>query len=285
MLGIDIDLIGIPAFVIDICSNGNFWVVAINRADAQAMNVEIRDVIGRRVEECVPPEVAEHILARYSECVSKRALHEYDERIGSGDEARWWRTTLTPVVEPQSGRVCRIVGVSVEITKRKEHEDILSDAAFSDPLTGLANRRRLERDVAHAITRARLEHRGFGLVVVDLDGFKPINDRHGHRRGDDVLRHIGSLLKLNVDHRETVARLGGDEFALIMETASAGDVRKRAAALGLLLDRNLLIAGESIKIGASVGCAFWTVETTFNELFEVADADMYRQKAIRKMAA
>ncbi|WP_342150874.1 GGDEF domain-containing protein [Methylorubrum sp. SB2] len=284
MRDIDIDLIGVPVFILDVDSDGGFRVCAINRADEEAVGVRADDVIGRRVEACVAPDFARHIIARCSECVAKRALHEYDERLQRDGGLRWLRTTLTPVVDPASGRVVRIVGVSVDITQRKAEEGALTEAAFRDPLTGLANRRRLVRSVETTIAQAPATGRGFGLAVIDLDGFKPINDTYGHRRGDDVLRHIGSLLSLTVERDEVVARLGGDEFALKLFAASPAELHHRANALGRLLDRDVTIAEQRMRIGASVGCAAWTPGTTFEALFDRADAEMYRRKAERKAA-
>ena len=82
-----------------------------------------------------------------------------------------------------------------------------------------------------------------------------------------------------------MARLGGDEFALKLFAASADELRNRANALSRFLDRDLTIAEHRMRIGASVGCAVWKAETTFDALFDRADADMYRRKAERKSAA
>ncbi len=285
MRHVDIDLIGVPMFVIEVGPDHEFRTLAINRADEAALGIRACDVVGRRVEECSPPKIADHIISRLFECVAKRALHEYDERFGGEDSGRWWRTTLTPVFDDTSGRVVRIVGVSIDITQRKETEELLSDAAFLDPLTGLANRRRFERDVAKAIARSDFGAKGFGLVVVDLDGFKSINDTYGHRRGDDVLRHVAHLLKQVAGAEESVARLGGDEFALALRVSTASELRQRSGDLSRFLNRTMTIAGAEVAIGASLGSALWNGERSFGELFDLADAAMYRQKAARKGSA
>lgn len=285
MRHVDMDLIGVPVFVIEVGPDQELRTLAINRADEKALGVRASDVVGRLVGECTPPEIAEHFIKRLTECVVKRALHEYDECFGSGDDARWWRTTLTPVIDEASHRVVRLVGVSIDITERKETEGLLSRAAFSDPLTGLSNRRRLEHDVETAIAQARQAGSSFGLAVLDLDGFKPINDIYGHNRRDDVLRHVGSLLKLTALPGETVARLGGDEFALTLHTTTEAELRKRASDLSRFLNRNLMVADDHVPIGASLGSALWTGQRTFADLFDVADAEMYRIKVKRKSEA
>lgn len=285
MLSVDIDLIGIPAFVIDVGEDGVLRLAALNRANEAATGLCASDLMGRPLADSLPSVVARHVIARYSECVEKRELHEYDEMLDIPGNPRWWRTTLTPVLDPASGRVVRIVGISVEITERKQTEIDLLETSFQDPLTSLANRRRFELDVEDAMSEAVYTRRGFGIAVIDLDGFKPINDKYGHRRGDDVLRHVGSLLKLTARDNETVARIGGDEFAIRMAAATETQLNGKVDALRRFLDRSLDVSDLSVRLGASVGSAMWTGGQSFGDLFDIADADMYRQKARRKVVA
>ena len=285
MLSVDIDLIGIPAFVIDVGEDGVLRMAALNRANEAATGLCASDLIGRPLIESLPSAVAAHVIARYSECVDKRALHEYDEMLEIPGNTRWWRTTLTPVMDPTTGRVVRIVGIAVEITERKQAESDLLETSFQDPLTSLANRRRFELDVEDAMAEAVYTGCGFGIAVIDLDGFKPINDKYGHRRGDDVLRHVGSLLKLTARDNETVARIGGDEFAIRMAATTETALNGKVEALRRFLDRSLSVSDLSVRLGASVGSAMWTGGQTFGDLFDIADADMYRHKALRKSVA
>jgi diguanylate cyclase (GGDEF)-like protein/PAS domain S-box-containing protein len=285
MLSVDIDLIGIPAFVIDVAEDSVLRMAALNRANEAATGLCASDLIGRPLIESLPSAVAAHVIARYSECVDKRALHEYDEMLEIPGNTRWWRTTLTPVMDPTTGRVVRIVGIAVEITERKQAESDLLETSFQDPLTSLANRRRFELDVEDAMAEAVYTGCGFGIAVIDLDGFKPINDKYGHRRGDDVLRHVGSLLKLTARDNETVARIGGDEFAIRMAATTETALNGKVEALRRFLDRSLSVSDLSVRLGASVGSAMWTGGQTFGDLFDIADADMYRHKALRKSVA
>jgi diguanylate cyclase (GGDEF)-like protein/PAS domain S-box-containing protein len=285
MLSVDINQIGVPAFVVDVGEDGKLRLAAINQADELATGLRAADVVGRPIGEFLPADVAAHVTARYSECVAKRELHEYDEMLRIPGNTRWWRTTLTPVVDPLNGRVVRIVGISVEITERKQVEDYLQETAFLDALTNLANRRRFEIDVQDSMSESVYTGHGFGIAVIDLDGFKPINDRYGHRRGDDVLRHVGSLLKLAARSNEIAARIGGDEFAMRFAAKSETELNGKVDALRSLLDRSLNLADIEVGVGASVGSAMWAGGQSFGELFEIADADMYRRKALRKLMA
>lgn len=116
------------------------------------------------------------------------------------------------------------VGVLVAVTERLERErERLRHSALSDPLTGIANRRSLLARIDYEITRHARGRRGFALVMIDLDGFKALNDRFGHLAGDDLLRDVADALRRTIRAQDTVARIGGDEFCVLApETDAAG---------------------------------------------------------------
>lgn len=285
MTTVSIDMVAVPTFVIDVEADGTLRIAAVNRSSEEATGYSAASTVGHTISECLPEGVARAVEARYRECIAKRSLHEYDETFGTGENAIWWRTSLTPLFDPSTGAVIRMIGVSIDITEYKRAEDLLQIEAETDPLTGLANRRCLERTFRSAMTQAIQDDRTFGLVLIDLDGFKPINDLLGHRKGDDVLRHVGSLLSLSMGKPGTVARIGGDEFAILLPAATEAELDGMAAALCRFLDRNISVAGIMTNLGASVGAALWTGGQTFEDLLEAADTAMYRQKAHRRSAA
>jgi diguanylate cyclase (GGDEF)-like protein/PAS domain S-box-containing protein len=282
---VDIQTIGVPAFVVGVDADGSLWMKSINKADEDATGLRLRDVAGRLLDDCLPASIVPHVTARYRECIEKRSLHEYDERLEMPGNTRWWRTTLTPIIDPASDRVVEIVGVAIDITERKMTEDLLAEAAFLDPLTGIPNRRRLLLDVDNMMSQTVYSGQRIGVVLIDLDGFKPINDRYGHKKGDDVLRHVAALLKLTSRESETVARIGGDEFAMLIGASNESEFVAKVDALRRFLDRSMSIAEIEINVGASVGASLWTGYETFEELLMLADTDMYRQKARRRPVA
>ncbi|WP_427026447.1 sensor domain-containing diguanylate cyclase (plasmid) [Aureimonas ureilytica] len=285
MTSVDIDLIGVPVFVVDVEPDGVFRLKAINAADARIVGVDAAAVAGKRIEDCVPPDLAAPIIERFSTCVASADLVEYDEQMGSDVPPKWLRTTLTPVVEPASGRVVRIVGVCVEITERKAIETELARAAVLDPLTGVMNRRGLEREIDAAIDHGRATDEAFGLALIDLDQFKSINDTYGHRVGDAVLRHVANTLQAALSDGEVVARIGGDEFVTLLRFSSEDELHERRAILQRLMDRDDLLVGRAVRVRASLGCAIWTHPWTLDDLLSAADADMYRNKIGRRKAA
>ena len=279
---VDIQTIGVPAFVIGVDPDGGLRMKSINRADEDATGLRLSDVADRLLGDCLPASIVPQVTARYRECIEKRALHEYDERLEIPGNTRWWRTTLTPIIDPSSDRVVEIVGVAIEITERKKAEIFLAEAAFLDPLTGIANRRRLLLDIDNVMSEAVYSRRRFGIVLIDLDGFKPINDRYGHKKGDDVLRHVAALLKLTSRENETVSRIGGDEFAMLIGASNESEFVAKVDALRRFLDRSMSIAEIEVDVGASVGASMWTGHETSEELLATADQDMYQQKATRR---
>jgi diguanylate cyclase (GGDEF)-like protein len=158
--------------------------------------------------------------------------------------------------------------------------------AFHDVLTGLPNRALFLDRLELALQRARRTGDAVVVVFLDLDGFKAINDRHGHTVGDEVLVAVGARLLQAVRPQDTVARFGGDEFALICEIdgpARAGLLARRIAAS---LDHPFRLDGAERVIGASVGLAVGhgDDERTAEDLVRDADAEMYRYKARRAAA-
>ncbi|MBB3997135.1 sensor domain-containing diguanylate cyclase [Aureimonas pseudogalii] len=285
MLSIDISVLAVPSFVIDVGPGGSLTIAAMNRPSEVATGLSATTTVGRSPAQCLPAPIAASLEARYRRCIEAKTLQEYDETFDQSAPQRWWRTTLTPVLDPRTGAVAHIVGVSVEITERKCDEDRLRILALTDGLTALANRRGFERAFADATSRPHDPRKGVGLVLIDLDGFKAINDTFGHRRGDDVLRLVGLLLARSAGRPQSVARIGGDEFALLTSSSSEAELARSVAALRRFLDRHLADLHVSTGFGASVGAALWSRGQAFEDLLASADAAMYRQKASRKAVA
>lgn len=121
------------------------------------------------------------------------------------------------------------VAVLVGVRERLGRErDALRQSALTDPLTGIANRRSMLARIDYEIPRHARARRGFAVVMIDLDGFKSLNDRFGHLAGDDLLRDVARALQNTIRAQDTVARIGGDEFCVLApETGGAGTQRLR----------------------------------------------------------
>jgi diguanylate cyclase (GGDEF)-like protein len=169
------------------------------------------------------------------------------------------------------------LGVLVAVRERLEREcDTLRRSALSDPLTGIANRRSLLARIEYEIIRHARGRRGFALVMIDLDGFKQLNDRFGHLAGDDLLRDVATALQGTIRAQDTAARIGGDEFCVLApETEGQGIPR---------LETRVLRAVASVTAGvqalqASAGTASFPADGRSPEdLLHAADARLLAAK-------
>ncbi|MBV9438472.1 MAG: GGDEF domain-containing protein [Candidatus Eremiobacteraeota bacterium] len=158
-----------------------------------------------------------------------------------------------------------------------------TNLALSDALTQLPNRRAFERQLGQAIATRRPEER-FALLYIDLDRFKPINDRLGHAVGDEVLAQCGGRIRAALRPQDFVARIGGDEFAAIVQkVATQADADAVAARVAADVALPLEIGGAVVRVGASVGAALVPEHgDDATALLERADLAMYRVKRARR---
>lgn len=167
----------------------------------------------------------------------------------------------------------------VESLSRQQNAlGLMENKAYSDPLTGLANRAALE----NFLRQARSHERGLALLYIDLDGFKPVNDQFGHAAGDQLLKHVAVRLRGCLREGDLVARLGGDEFVMVLRVAE-GDALEQAREVAERvlhgLRQAVLIDGHEVRIGCSVGGALWPRDHEVLEgALELADQALYRAK-------
>ena len=152
----------------------------------------------------------------------------------------------------------------------------LEHAASTDALTGIANRRFFEDSLAREIKRAERYGRQLTLLMVDINNFKNYNDRHGHPMGDQLLRDCAHLMKALTRASDLVARYGGDEFAVLLPETTAKQGKSVAEKLRKIKIGSLASREE---ITLSIGCAAYKKGTTADILIELADKDLYKQKA------
>ena len=151
--------------------------------------------------------------------------------------------------------------------------------AMHDSLTGLPNRAFFQESLEHALSMAQRRHERLAVLFIDLDGFKKINDTHGHQSGDVVLKTIASRLLAFVRKSDLVARFAGDEFMVLLNDANQKKVNFVAHKLINDISASIIIADRTLEVTASIGIAVYPESgTTTAEIMAKADTAMYRCK-------
>src|SRR4051812_10382500 len=227
----------------------------------------------------VTPPIERAALLAGGEVLADDGLDErVDVRlaIGSGDE-------LVLALERELGEeemsfVRAIANTLGTALARLRSEERMRHEAVHDPLTGLANRTLLRDRLEHALARSqREEEYATGVLFVDLDNFKQVNDAYGHAAGDAVLVELGPRLRAAVRPADTVARLGGDEFVVVCEEVDADDVTTLGRRLLAAVSQPLEVAGVQHELTASIGIALGRTDP--DALLGDADAAVYQAKA------
>jgi len=191
--------------------------------------------------------------------------------------------TITPLKDAD-GRITHFISTGKDITERMQVQERLHFLAHHDALTGLPNRMLFLDRLNQALIRAHWHQRGLGVLFLDLDRFKTINDTLGHDVGDRFLQAIGGRLKECLRERDTVARFGGDEFAIILEDlAHADDAAPLASKILESFGRPFTINGREFYVTTSIGISLYPGDgADAQALLKNADAAMYRAKELGK---
>jgi diguanylate cyclase (GGDEF)-like protein len=179
-----------------------------------------------------------------------------------------------------------VVCTYTDVTERKKAAAAIAHLAYHDSMTGLANRRLFMEKLAEAIGCTRRTGQGYAVLSVDLDGFKQVNDEHGHILGDSVLRQVADRMSSLVGDLDVIARFGGDEFCILQvasEQPSAAETLARRVTT--LLCQPYKVAGREILLSASVGFAIGRSNgSSVDELLTRADTALYYAKAAGRNA-
>ncbi len=200
-----------------------------------------------------------------------------------GGDLVWELASISPIRDDR-GVVTHFVGVKEDFTEMKRLQDRMDNLAHHDQLTGLPNRTLFQDRLKQAHVVARRRGRGYALFYLDLDGFKGVNDHHGHERGDRLLQEVARRVSGCVRETDTVARIGGDEFMVILADLQDRDT---AASIARLITEAVIqpmdLDGVTAAIGVSIGISFYPQDADDpDRVVACADAAMYRVKNHRK---
>ncbi len=260
-----------------IAHNPDGRILYANRGAAELLGYSAEQLLELQPYGWLAPEVMsgaprriETILHDGRLTFASRALRSDGSTIPTEVRSRRVDTSFGPL----------IVAVIRDVTERVETQRTLEHLAYHDPLTGLGNRAWLDERLAVAIADARRYGDLLAVAYIDLDEFKPVNDRYGHAVGDDVLVETARRLRECVREQDAIARLGGDEFVLLLpRLASHAEIPAIAERIVGSIEQPILGAGEELRIKASVGFAYFDPEhDDARSLIVKSDIAMYSAK-------
>jgi diguanylate cyclase (GGDEF)-like protein/PAS domain S-box-containing protein len=250
-----------------------------NPAEARMHGYEVAELVGQHARILGPPELCRAMEPSEVQEASSWTRESINvRRDGSRFPVLLWSDMVTDA----DGRCIGFVTCSEDITERKRAQEALREFALRDPLTGLPNRVYFLERLTHAIQRARRSSDfQFGVLFLDLDRFKVVNDSLGHHVGDELLGVIASRLLGCLRPVDTIARFGGDEFALLLEGISGVDDAIRIAQrVQQSLSSPVVLDGYELFTSASIGIVMSSPSIDQPEyLWRSADMAMYRAKA------
>jgi diguanylate cyclase (GGDEF)-like protein/PAS domain S-box-containing protein len=269
--------------VLDFHGNDPGQWLTVNPALARLLGYERDALLAKRISSILHPEeldVTRKRLAALMAGEEERITAEC--RMVHADGQLVWVLVTVAAVPDEAGRPAYGIGQIVDMTERKRFEGQLQYLADHDALTGLFNRRRFEEELDRALASAeRYRHCG-AVLVLDLDGFKHVNDTLGHPVGDELIARLAGTLRDELRESDIIARLGGDEFGVILPEASASEADAVASKLLRAVERDGIVADSTghARVTASVGLAAFDGADGLSaeELLVEADIAMYDAK-------
>ncbi|MCH6590083.1 MAG: diguanylate cyclase [Proteobacteria bacterium] len=255
----------------------------INREAEKLFGVTDEEGRGKTSHEIFSRELADSFAAHDQAVLESGQIVEVEEEWQREGGLRTYLTVKFPIRDA-AGEIVAVGAIGTDVTESKKAEERIRHLATHDVLTGLPNRALGMDRLSQALAMARRNVAMTALVFVDLDGFKGINDTHGHEAGDRVLKEVAGRLSSCVRETDTVARFGGDEFLLVLTAIT--DKSTVTAVVEKVLDslsRSFAVDGRVTPLGASIGVALYPGDgETPEELFRRADRAMYAAKAAGK---
>ncbi|ENX13204.1 hypothetical protein F895_02505 [Acinetobacter sp. CIP 64.2] len=252
----------------------------VNKTGCIALNIQENNLrFGMKWAELLPLEMRSK--ATYAlKTALKGKTARFRGMSGESTERQYWDNLLTPILNDQ-GQIEQVLCLSRDITTQRQTEIQLRLSSELDELTGLYNRRFLKRQLKRALHRHKKDEKLVGLMLLDLDYFKHINDTLGHSAGDHLLRILSKRIENILPENTFVARLGGDEFAIVVNGIDTeAELEKVAIDVSRQLDAPITYAGSLINGSMSIGCAIYPRDAKdSSNLMKCADTALNDLKA------
>ena len=219
----------------------------------------------------IEPAVLKHVAAGHDDYVEERRYLRPDGSV-------MWATLHLTLVRDGDGKSQFYLAQLQDITERKQMEQDLAHQALHDALTGLPNRVLLHDRLIQGLAGSRRRRAQLGVMFLDVDHFKMVNDSLGHNVGDDLLKWAADLIAATIRAGDTVARFGGDEFVIVCDDVDAPELEEIAERVLHALAQPCTIGDQELTISASLGIALADDAATPDSLLRDSDVAMYRAK-------
>jgi diguanylate cyclase (GGDEF)-like protein/PAS domain S-box-containing protein len=262
-------------------ANRHGHLFRVNRALADMLGYEPSELQGMDVADITHPDDREATQRQMADLLAGEIpSYQIEKRYLRRDGHVLWVCLSVSLVQDADGEPAYTIGQVEDISERKATAERLAHAAIHDPLTGLPNRVLFVDRLARALVRARRHDTKVGVIFLDLDRFKVVNDSLGHATGDELLKAISERLLGALRPEDTVARFGGDEFVVLCEDITDDTtVRQVAQRIEATISRPTVISRREIFVTASIGVVVSGAKAASPEtLLRDADAAMYGAK-------
>jgi diguanylate cyclase (GGDEF)-like protein/PAS domain S-box-containing protein len=273
-----IEALPVPVFLKGV--DGRY--LAVNEAFLELCGLPRAAVVGKTVFDLrESPSTAANHQAQDDDVWLSKERRSYESRIMLRDGTLGHILCYKAPLLAGHGEVAGLIGTIIDVTERRRHREALEHLANYDSLTGLPNRRLLSARLRRVLSGPR-DRSAVAVVLIDLDGFKTVNDSLGHTAGDQLLRCVAGRLQSVVRAVDTVARFGGDEFVLLLHNQRAeGAIQQVIQRLLAAITEPVTIDGRVLTITCSVGIGVYPQDgPDVDTLLRKADTAMYRAKAL-----
>jgi diguanylate cyclase (GGDEF)-like protein/PAS domain S-box-containing protein len=252
-------------------------VTSWNAAAERLLGRPAAEMLGHPITSVWPAEQLEVNRSMFERAFTGEVITDVETVRLHRDGTRVAVTVSWSPIKDDAGSITGVSVIARDITQRQQLEEQLLRQALHDPLTGLANRALFTDRLEHALARGRRPGVTVAILVIDLDGFKDINDSLGHDAGDDLLTIAGMRLQGHARPSDTMARLGGDEFGVLLEDITAAEAVRSAEGLLEGLATPIVLRDRDLTPTASIGIAIAAGEDA-ETLLRNADTAMYAAK-------
>ena len=256
-------------------------ILSVNHAFTEITGYSEKEVAGKKSGLLFPRQEDANSAARMREKILEKGYWQGEilGRRKNGEVFPQWLTVSTAT--DKSGKITHYINLFSDITGKKREAARFEYLAYHDPLTGLPNRVLFNERLSGAIALAQRHNHPLGVLFLDLDGFKQVNDTLGHASGDMLLQQVAQRLTQCVRESDAVARFGGDEFVILLnELSSEHSAEGVARKIMNILSLPFTLSGQKVETGISIGIALFPEHGTDGAtLLEKADATMYQAKA------